>query len=166
MRLVGRLRVRERTLARIGHRQRARDHQRLGEAAALARRQHDAADARIERQPRELASARRELAVLVDRAELLQQLVAVGDRARRRRLDERKRVGLREVERRHAQDHRRERAPQDLGIGVARPRREVVLAVEAHADAVCTRPQRPARWFAAACEIFSICSSVVLLRRL
>jgi hypothetical protein len=27
-----------------------------------------------------------------------------------------------------------------------------------------TRPQRPARWFAAACEIGSICSSVVLLR--
>jgi len=27
-----------------------------------------------------------------------------------------------------------------------------------------TRPQRPARWFAEACEIFSICKSVVLLR--
>ncbi len=27
-----------------------------------------------------------------------------------------------------------------------------------------TRPQRPARWLAAACEIFSICSNVVLLR--
>jgi len=26
-----------------------------------------------------------------------------------------------------------------------------------------TRPQRPARWFAAACEIFSIASNVVLL---
>ena len=28
----------------------------------------------------------------------------------------------------------------------------------------CTRPQRPARWLAAACDTFSICSSVVLLR--
>ena len=27
-----------------------------------------------------------------------------------------------------------------------------------------TRPQRPARWFAADCAIFSICSSVTLLR--
>ena len=43
----------------------------------------------------------------IDRAELLQQLVAVGDRARRRRLEERKRVDLAEIERRHAQDHRR-----------------------------------------------------------
>ena len=59
MRLVGGLRLLERPLARIGHRQRARDDQRLGEAAAVARGEHDAADARIERQPRELAPERR-----------------------------------------------------------------------------------------------------------
>ncbi len=43
-------------------------------------------------------------------------------------------------ERRHPQDHRRERAAQDLGIGVLRPGREIVLAVEAHADAVGDAP--------------------------
>src|SRR5689334_23557147 len=50
--LVGRLRALERTLARIGDRQRARDDQALGEAVVLARREHDAPDARVERQDR------------------------------------------------------------------------------------------------------------------
>ena len=96
VRLVGRLLLRERPLARIGHRQRARDDQHFGEAAAVARGEHDAADARIERQARELAPERRQLRARVDRAQLLQQLVAVGDRARRRRLEERKRVDVAE----------------------------------------------------------------------
>ena len=59
----------------------------------------------------------------IDRAEFLQQLIAVGDRARARRFEERKRVDGTEVERGHAQDHRSERAAQDLGFGVLRPRR-------------------------------------------
>ena len=135
MRLVRRLLLRERPVARIGHRQRARDHQHLGKAAGVARREDHAPDARIDRQPRELASERRQRALRVDRGELLQQLVAVGDRPRRRRLEERKRVDRRQSQRRHAQDHRRERRAQDLGVGVWRPRGEVVLAIEAHADA-------------------------------
>ena len=102
----------------------------------IARGDDHPADARIDRQPRELAPERRQRARLVDRAQLLQQLETIGDRARRRRLDERKRVDRRETERRHAQDHRRERAPQDLGVGVRRPRGKVVLAVQPHADAL------------------------------
>ena len=94
VRLVGRLLPLERTLARVGHRQRARDDEALGKAAVLARRQHDAADARVERQPRELAAARRQRALGVDGVELLQQLVAVGDRARQRRIEERERLDL------------------------------------------------------------------------
>ena len=92
VRLVGRLLLRERTIARIGDRQRARDHEHLGRAVAVARGDDHPADARIDRQPRELAPERRQCAQLVDRAQLLQQLEAVGDRARRRRLDERERV--------------------------------------------------------------------------
>ena len=82
VRLVRRLRALERPLAGIGHRQRARDHERLGEATVLARGEDDAPHARVERQARELASPRGQRARLVDGLELLQQLVAVGDRAR------------------------------------------------------------------------------------
>ncbi len=133
VRLVGRLLLLERPLARIGHRQRARDHQHLGEAAALARGEDHPADARVDRQPGELAAERGERAGGVDRAQLLQQLVPVGDRARPGRLEERKRLDVAQVERRHAQDHRRERRAQDFRLGVGGARREVVLAVEADA---------------------------------
>ena len=88
VRLVGGLRALERPLARIAHGQRARDHQRLGDAVALARGEHDAADARVERQRGEFAADRRQRAPLVDRAQVREQLVAVRDRARQRRLDE------------------------------------------------------------------------------
>ena len=140
MRLVGCLRLVERTLARIGHRQRARDHQRLGEAVALARRQHDPADARVERQAGELAPDVGQRAALVDGAELGEQLVAVGYGARARRFDERERVDRSEVERRHLQNHARERAAQDFRLGKARTRRVIGLRIEAHADAVLHAP--------------------------
>ena len=47
-------------------------------AAGVARGEHDAADPRIERQPRELAAQRRQRTRRIDGVELLQQLVAVG----------------------------------------------------------------------------------------
>ena len=140
MRLVGRLLLRERPFARIGHRQRARDDQHLGDTAVLARGEHHPSDPRIDRQAGELAPERSEAPRCVDRAQLVQQLEAVGDRAWPRRLDERKRLDVAERERTHAQDHGGERAPQDLGIRVPRARRVVVLAVEAHADSVGLPP--------------------------
>ena len=143
VRLVRRLRLLEGPLARVGHRERARDHQRLREAAALARRQHDPTDPRVERQLRELAADRRERAALVDRAQLGEELVAVGDRPRRRRLDERERVDRPELERGHLQDHARERAPQDLRLREPRARLVVGLGVEPHADAVAHAPAAP-----------------------
>ena len=109
-------------------------------AALVARGEDHAADARVERQPRELAADRRELVRVVDRAELLQQLVAVGDRARAAaaRGTETSSTSPRS-QRLHAQDHAGERRAQDLRIGEARPRREVVLVVQADADAVPRR---------------------------
>ena len=82
VRLVGGLLLFQRPVARIGHRQRGGDDQHLGQAAALARREHHPPDAGIDRQPREIAAQRRQRARVVDGAQLLQQLVAVGDRAR------------------------------------------------------------------------------------
>ena len=102
----------------------------------VARGEHDAADPRIERQLRELAAQRRQRRARIDGVELLQQLVAVGDRPRRRRIEERKRGDVAERKRRHLQDHRRKRAAQDLRIGVRRARRVIVVAVQSHADAV------------------------------
>ena len=135
MRLVGRLLLRERPVARVGDRQRAGDHEHFGEASAVARREDHASDSRIDRQARELAPERRQRTLLVDGRELLQLLIAVGDRTRRRRLDKRECVDRGQAQRRHPQDHRGERRAQDLGFGVLRTRREVIFAVEPHADA-------------------------------
>ena len=135
MRLVGRLLLLEGPVARVRHRQRRGDDQHLGKAAALAGREHHPADPRVDRQPREIAAQRGQPARVVDGAEFLQQLVAVGDRTRARRLEKRERLDVAEVQRGHAQDHGRQRAAQDLRIGVARSRRVVVLVIEPDADA-------------------------------
>ena len=135
VRLVGGLLLLERPLARIGHRQRARDHEHLREAAALPALEDHPADARIHRQARELPAERRQRALVADGAELLQQLVAVGDRARQRRLEKGKLLDRTDVQRRHAQDHRRERRAQDLRVRIGRTRGEIRLGEETHAHA-------------------------------
>ncbi len=138
MRLVGRARAVLRALARILHRQRGGDHQQLGEAAAVARSEDHAADLGVERQLAEFAADRRQLARLVvgDRAEFGQQRIAVADQARAGRIDEGEVLDRAQLQRLHAQDHAGERGAQDLGIGMRRPPGEVVLVVEAEADAV------------------------------
>ena len=95
MRLIRRLLPLQRPLARVGHGKRTRDHQGLGQAAGVARREDDAADARVERQAREFAAERGQAPFGVDGTQFLQQLVAVGDRARTGRLEERERVDRR-----------------------------------------------------------------------
>ena len=136
MRLVGRLLLLQRPVAHVLHAQRAGDDQHLAQRLALARRQDHPADARIERQLRQLAADRRQRVVVVGRAELVQQLVAVGDGALRRRLEEREVLDRAEVERLHPQDHAGQRRAHDLRLGEARPGGEVGLVVEADADAV------------------------------
>ena len=70
-----------------------------------------------------------------DRAELLQQLHAVGDVALVGRLDEREPPDVAEPQRRHLQDDRGEVGAQDLGVGEHRPRLVVLLGVETDRDA-------------------------------
>src|SRR4029079_16431707 len=84
----------------------------------------------------QLPADRREGMLLVDRTQLAEQLVTVGDRAARRRLEEGELRAGYEAERLHAQDHTGERRAQDLRIGVARSLGEVALAVQPDADAV------------------------------
>ncbi len=136
MRLIGGLSLLERPIAHVLHAERARDHQHLGERFAVARFENHPADPRIERQLRELAADRRQRIGVVDRAELGQQLVAIGDRPARRRIEEREVLDRAEAERLHPQDHAGQRRAQDLRIGEARPLREVGLVIEPDADAV------------------------------
>ena len=117
VRAVGGFGAVERALARVLDRQRRGDDQHLAQALLALRGEHHARDARIDRESRELPADLRELVVLVDRAELREELVAVGDHARRRRIEEREVLDVADAQRLHAQDHRRERRAQDLGIG-------------------------------------------------
>ena len=135
MGLVGRVALVRRPVARVLDRQSAREHQHLRHAVVVARGDDHPCDARIERQASELITDRRQRVRIVERAELVEQLVAVRDRARLRRLDERKVLDLAERERLHPEDHRRERRTQDLGFGERRPRVERHLVVEPDADA-------------------------------
>ncbi|SMG03179.1 FIG00464934: hypothetical protein [Burkholderia singularis] len=136
VRLVGLLLRVDRPVARVLHRQRARDHEHLAQRVLVARAENHAADARIERQPRQFAAERRQRVVVVDRAQLVEQLIAVGDRAAGRRLEKRKRFDLRQMQRLHPQNHRRERRAQDLRIGEARPRLIIAFFIQTDADAV------------------------------
>ena len=140
VRLVGGLLLLERPVADVLDAERAGDDQHLAQRLAMARLEDHPADARIERQARELAADRRQRVLAVGRAELVEQLVAVGDRALRRRLEEREVLDAAEVERLHAQDDAGERRADDLRVGELRSRAEVGLVVEADADAVGDAP--------------------------
>ena len=56
VRLVGGLLLFQRALARIGHRERAGDHQHFGEAVGVSRCQDHPTDARVDRQARKFAA--------------------------------------------------------------------------------------------------------------
>ena len=110
-----------RALAHVLDRQRRGDHDHLLGAAEPVGLEHHAAHARIDRERRELAPERRELAAgLVERAQLLQQRDAVAHLAAVGRIQEREVLDVAEVDRRHLQDHRGQRRAQDLRVGEAR----------------------------------------------
>ena len=75
--------------------------------------------------------------------ELLEQGDAVGDAAGVGRLDEREALDVAEAERGHLQDDRGQVGAQDLGLGELGPGGEVVLGVEADADAGRDAPAAP-----------------------
>ena len=145
-----------RPVARVLDREsRGGDHH-LGEAMEFAGSEQQPADARIHRQSRELLAQGRQCAVLVDGAQLEELPVAVLDLAGRRRLDEGKFGDGPQLERRHAQDHASERSAQDLGRGEFGRPTNSSSAKRRIAMPLAIRPQRPARWFAAACDMGSM----------
>src|SRR5450830_449951 len=135
VRLVGSVLRFHRAIARILHRQRRGDDQQFGETGIVAPGQDHATDARIERQLGELLAQRRQLVELIDRAELLQQLVTVGDRAAQRRLDEGEGLDIGQVQRLHAQDDRGQRRAQDFRLGEFRPLQIILLFIQADTHA-------------------------------
>src|SRR6185436_13115194 len=87
---VGGIGTVEGTLARILYGQRRSDDQDFAQAFFAARGEHHARDARIDRKLRKLPADRSEIVVLVDCAQLGQQLVTVRDHSRAGRIEKRK----------------------------------------------------------------------------
>jgi hypothetical protein len=63
---------------------------------------------------------RRQRVVVVERAEFLQQRVAVGDGLGRRRLDEREALDIGQAQRLHAQDDAGQAGAEDFRVGERR----------------------------------------------
>ena len=97
----------------------------------------------INRQPRQVVAEPREGALFVQRAEFLEQGVAVGDGGGRGRLDKRKRLNVPQVERLHAQNDFGEIGALDFRLREQRPRIEILLRVEPDANA-CLHAARAA----------------------
>ncbi len=133
--LVGRLLAVHRPLARVLHGQRTGDDQQFRQAAQLGRFEHHAAQARVDGQARQLATQWRQLAFSIDRRKLLQEVETIADGLAIRWLDKGEILDAAQAQMEHLQDHRRQVGTQDFRIGEARPAEEILLAVQAHADA-------------------------------
>ena len=134
--LVGLLLRLDRAIAHILHAQGRRDDQHLGHRAALARLQNHPAHAGVERQTRQFLTHRQQLATFIDRAEFAQQLVAVRDRAARRRFEKRKVHHIAQPQRLHAKNHPRQRRTQDFGVGELGTRPKIDLVIQTNTDTV------------------------------
>ena len=136
MLLIGLGLLLQRTIAHVLHAERRGNHQRLVQRAALLRLQQDAAHARVQWQPCQRLANTRQLLVVIDRTQLIEQLVAVADRLGARRFQERKVLHITQMQRLHAQDHAGQRRAQDFRIGKRLAAGEILLVVQADADAV------------------------------
>src|SRR5690606_17323577 len=135
VRLISRFALLHRTVTRILYGQSRGDDEHFAQTLLITGRQYHAAHTRINRQPGLLAPHGGKAIVLVERTELLQLLVAVGNGPTRRCVDEWKGLDVIELERLHAQNHGRQRRAQHLGIGKGGARLEIGLVVKPYADA-------------------------------
>jgi len=136
MLLVGLLLGFQRPVAHVLHRQGRGNHQHLGHGTARTRLQNHAPHARVQRQAGQLLAHGQQVAAFVHRAQLGQQLVAVGNGAARGRFQEREVHHIAQAQRLHAQDHAGQRAAQDFRVGEAGAAGEIGLVVQADANAV------------------------------
>ena len=105
MRLIGLGLHLHRAITHVLHTQRRRNHQHLVQRATLACLDDHAAHARVQRQLRQLLAHASQLVGIVHRAEFIEQLVAIGNRAAGGALQEREVFNDAQVQRLHAQDH-------------------------------------------------------------
>jgi hypothetical protein len=92
------------------------------------------------------------LPLFADGAEFVQMAVAIADLPWRGFFDERKRLDFAQLERGHAQDHVGQRGTQDFRVGKRRAALKSSSAYSRTATPAATRPQRPERWRADACD--------------
>ena len=95
-----------------------------------------APDARVQWQPCQLSAEAGDLATFVHRFKHLQQANAVTHVATFRRVDERKRLDLAQLQVGHRQQYAGEIGPADFRIGEHRPVVEIILLEQAHAHAL------------------------------
>ena len=125
----------QRPFARVLAGQRGGDYQHFMQAGLVARGDQHAADARIDRQMRQLLADAGQSSLFIQCAEFGQQLLAVADALRFRRVEEREVVDLRQAQRLHAQDHAGKRRTQQFRRRVFWPRQKILLVIQPDADA-------------------------------
>ncbi len=135
VRFVGGARGGVRALAGILHRKRRRDREHLAQASFFGGSEDHATQARIDRQAGEAAPQVREPIALVERAQLAQRVLPVGDHPPGRWIQERELAHVAESQGLHAQDHARKVAAEDLGGRVGLAAVEVLFLVESQARA-------------------------------
>ena len=124
------------SLARILDAQAGGDDEQFARGVFMLRLQQHPAERRVNRQPRKIVAELRELALLVERAEFLQQLVAAINRRGWWRIHEGKRLDVAEPIRLHAQDDFGEVRTLDFRLRVLRALREILLGIQPDAHAV------------------------------
>ena len=104
-------------VAHVLHAQGAGNDQHFFKRTTVFGLQNHAAHAWVQRQFGQGAANGRQFVVIIDRAQLGQQLVTVRHGAALRRLDEGKVFNRSQMQRLHAQNHTGQRAAQNLGVG-------------------------------------------------
>ena len=126
----------ERSFARVLDAQAGGDDEQFVRGVLVLRLKQHAAQRGIDGQPREIPAERGQLAPVIQRAQFLEQRVAVINRGGRGRLHERERLHLAEVRRLHPQNDLGQIGALNLRLGEGRARIEVFLRIEPDADAV------------------------------
>ncbi len=135
MGLVGLLLFIAGPFARVLHRQGGDDHQHFAQHFFLGAGHHHARQGGIQRETRQLTAERGDPALLVERAELFQQAIAVPYQATVRRFDKGEVLHRAQLQVGHAQNHRAQIGALDFRVGERRPVVEIVLVVEPVGDA-------------------------------
>ena len=105
------------SVAHILHRQSTGNDQYFVKRLSVSRFQNHSTHARVQWQSGQLSASRRELIGVVHRTQFRQQLIAIGNGAFRRGLNEWKVIHHAQVQGLHSQDDAGQRRTQNFGVG-------------------------------------------------